>query len=311
MNDRTPLPDKDDPAELKAGGRLAAARRAHNISVREISKELHIDEPKVLALEENRFEDLGAPVFAKGHMRKYAELVGVPVDDILADYYHLNKATGAPPVVGPKRRVQRDLSLGPWLLALFVLAIAGGAYWWWSNFATGVGEGPDTEAGLAPFASEEAPSATEDTEGPDATGVQDQPTDARTTIAEAAPAEVRTLPGDTDAPAEDAAAVEQPPPSTAVRVAVPPDPIPTPVNAIRLRLTFSGDCWTEVTDANGRRLFFDLGAAGRTVTLSGERPLRVLLGNSENVVLEVEGEPYSMAAAEMRGNTARLTINGQ
>ncbi len=46
-----------------------------------MAKELHLDEPKVQALEENQFDVLGAPVFAKGHLRKYAELVGVPVDD--------------------------------------------------------------------------------------------------------------------------------------------------------------------------------------------------------------------------------------
>ena len=66
------------------GERLAASRRERGISVHEIAKELHLDEPKVRALEENRFDVLGAPVFAKGHMRKYAKLVGVPIDDMLA-----------------------------------------------------------------------------------------------------------------------------------------------------------------------------------------------------------------------------------
>ena len=61
-----------------AGQRLAIARRENDISIADISKELHLDEPKVQALEENLFDQLGAPVFAKGHLRKYAELVGVP-----------------------------------------------------------------------------------------------------------------------------------------------------------------------------------------------------------------------------------------
>ena len=69
------------------GERLADARREQGISIRDIAKELHLDEPKVRALEENRFEVLGAPVFAKGHMRKYAELVGAPVDELLTEYY--------------------------------------------------------------------------------------------------------------------------------------------------------------------------------------------------------------------------------
>ena len=60
-----------------AGERLAIARRELQISVLEIAKELHLDEAKVRALERNEFDVLGAPVFAKGHLRKYAELVHV------------------------------------------------------------------------------------------------------------------------------------------------------------------------------------------------------------------------------------------
>ncbi len=79
-------PDAEDSGPL-GGERLAAARRANEISARDIAIELHLDEPKVRALEQNQFEVLGAPVFAKGHLRKYAELVGVPIDDILSDYF--------------------------------------------------------------------------------------------------------------------------------------------------------------------------------------------------------------------------------
>ena len=61
----------------------------------------------------------------------------------------------------------------------------------------------------------------------------------------------------------------------------------------------------------GRRLFFDLGSNGRTVTLSGVEPLGVLLGNSSNVSIRVNGFDYSIPAANRRGNTARLTIYGQ
>jgi cytoskeleton protein RodZ len=82
-------------------------------------------------------------------------------------------------------------------------------------------------------------------------------------------------------------------------------------SSIQLVLSYSGDCWTEVTDATGRRLFFNLGSAGRTVTLSGIEPLGVLLGDSSNVTLRVNGQDYTISAADRRGKTARLTINGE
>jgi cytoskeleton protein RodZ len=89
MTDEKEKPDDETPdatAEGPVGGeRLAEARRAKQISVLEIAKELHVEEAKIRALETNEFDVLGAPVFAKGHLKKYSQLVGVNHDDVLAD----------------------------------------------------------------------------------------------------------------------------------------------------------------------------------------------------------------------------------
>jgi len=75
-------------------------------------------------------------------------------------------------------------------------------------------------------------------------------------------------------------------------------------------LTYTGDCWTEISDAGGRRLFFGLGKDGRTVELSGEAPFNVLFGNADNVLIRVNGSERAITAEERRGRTARLTIAG-
>jgi cytoskeleton protein RodZ len=76
MTEEKDRPDAESPeaaAEGPVGGeRLAEARRAKQISVLEIAKELHVEEAKIRALENNDFEFLGAPVFAKGHLKKYS-----------------------------------------------------------------------------------------------------------------------------------------------------------------------------------------------------------------------------------------------
>ena len=76
-----------------------------------------------------------------------------------------------------------------------------------------------------------------------------------------------------------------------------------------LELTFTGNCWTEVTDTNGERLFFDLGTEGQSVQVSGSAPLRVLLGSYANVSLAVNGRDYPIPASARRGETARFTID--
>ncbi len=297
MNETPTDTQEDAQTEPVCGERLRAARRKNDISVRDIAKELHLDELKVRALEENNFSALGAPVFAKGHMRKYAELVGIDKDDLLADYYKLERSTGAPPVVGPRRNIPREISAGPWLVAIVVLlVVAGAAYWWFNREPVDTSSVVQVEpATLAPFASDTvddiAPVANDqvDTAGaelPDSTS----PDEAAPDLSSSAQDEI--------GPAEPIATVQEP-----IRSA------PSSLPQVRVELSYTGDCWTEVSDASGRRLFYDLGSAGRVVQLGGDAPLRIVLGNSANVSITVEGRNYNIPDSARSGRLARLTIN--
>ena len=115
-----------------AGERLAGARREQQIAVIEIAKELHLDEYKVRALERNDFDIIGAPVFAKGHLRKYAQLVKVDEADVMADYYQLNRSSGAPPVIPTRPRQRQVMAPGPWIAVIVVILVAATAYWWFA-----------------------------------------------------------------------------------------------------------------------------------------------------------------------------------
>jgi cytoskeleton protein RodZ len=286
MNDEIDKPEEDAPeAELQGpmgGERLAAARRERQISVLEIAKELHLDEPKVRALEKNDFEVLGAPVFAKGHLRKYSQLVGVNHEDVLADYYRLTRSQSMPPVVTRRDKPHREWSPGPWIAAVAVISVVAAAYWVISAqpFAT---PGADTPA---------LPAAT--------------------------PA---TIPAGDEAPADEGGteepdpSPEELPPQTPEQEEIPqaestPDPVPVAEGDVSLTMTFSGDCWTEISDASGRRLFFGLARAGEIAAVSGQEPLTVLFGDADNVSLSVNGSDFAIADADRRGRTARLMLYG-
>jgi len=298
---------RDGTASPVGGERLADTRRARGISVHEIAKELHIDVPKVRALEENRFDVLGAPVFAKGHLRKYAELVGVPVDDILADYAQLNRSAGAPPVVGPPRKVPREISIGPPVAGVGVILVLAFAAWWWFSLEQTVERVTVQPATLAPFASERGSNLSESENSP--SEPQDDPSPE---VDDSAP------PLDDEASADLAAEAlvfagepaSEPQFGLIVAEQIPSGSNVVAGSSVELVLSFTGDCWTEVTDATGRRLYFDLGTEGRSATLNGVEPLDVLLGNSPNVSMRVNGFDYSIPAANRRGNIARLTIYG-
>lgn len=263
-----------EPEGPRAGESLAAARREQQISVLDIAKELHLDEAKVRALERNEFDVLGAPVFAKGHLRKYAELVGIDPDDVLEDYYKLTRQDALPPLVIARRRMRNEVSPGPWIAAIIVIIIAAAAYWWFAVFSS-------QPAVQAPPVRDAAPQQSTDP--------------VRDTASEPALRDPRPEPE-----AQPEPVIAEPEPET-------PEP-PLADNEVRLSLAFSGDCWTEISDATGRRLFFEMGRAGDTVNLAGVAPFEVLFGNVDNVAVQVDGSDFPLSSTNPGGRTARLTI---
>jgi cytoskeleton protein RodZ len=263
-----------------AGERLAAARRELQIPLTDIAKELHLDEYKVRALESNDFDIIGAPVFAKGHLRKYAQLVKVDEADVMADYYRLTRSSAAQPVLMARPRPRQVMALGPWIAVIVVILIAAVAYWWFVDGESAV-EAPAVEAPpvgeITPLPQQQVPLVEE--------------------------AEIET----DDTVTEETLAVQPPLPDPAP--ATTPAPIDDSLDT-QMSIVFQGDCWTEISDASGRRLFFGLGKAGRTVNLSGEAPFNVLFGDAANVSIEINGTPFEVPAADRRGRTARLTISG-
>ena len=73
-------------AQASAGQRLKAERERRGLSTQKAANELLLDDWVVVALEADDYQRVGAPVFIKGHLKRYAALLGIPVDDILAAY---------------------------------------------------------------------------------------------------------------------------------------------------------------------------------------------------------------------------------
>ena len=272
-------PAEAEPTGPRGGERLAEARREQQISVLEVAKELHLDEPKVRALERNEFEILGAPVFAKGHLKKYASLVGGDAGDVLTDYYKMTRQETIPPVVIGRKRVRQELSPGPWIAAIIVIIVAAASYWWFAVYSSQV----STPATSPPV---EPPVQQEEVPGQQAATASDEPSQFETSpvvseplaepVAEQAPAEA------VDDVADD--------------------------GQVRLSLSFTGDCWTEVSDATGQRLFFRMGRSGESIELAGVAPFTVLFGNVDNVRVLVNDSDYPVSTSSPGGRTARLTI---
>ena len=77
-----------------------------------------------------------------------------------------------------------------------------------------------------------------------------------------------------------------------------------------LQLTFSGDCWVTVQDANGKRLAYGMKSAGETLQLTGQLPFSVTLGNAAAASMQLNQTAIDLTGYKA-GQVARLTLNGQ
>jgi cytoskeleton protein RodZ len=116
------------------GARLRIAREGRGLSIEEVAERLRLNAALVLALEEDRLALLGAPVFAKGHLRNYALLVGVSEAEIMAGWAadEIPAPSFLPALdLHPRRRSKTRWG---WPLAAVALALALVAvFWWWTT----------------------------------------------------------------------------------------------------------------------------------------------------------------------------------
>jgi cytoskeleton protein RodZ len=115
------------------GQTLRTARERTGLAVRQAADRLHVDAAVIEALEDGRFAALGAPVFVRGHLRRYAELLGEPDAPLQARYAALQEASIAPDLTRLPKRVapvvQRSTRRWP-LILLASLLVLGVVVWW-------------------------------------------------------------------------------------------------------------------------------------------------------------------------------------
>jgi cytoskeleton protein RodZ len=78
---------------------------------------------------------------------------------------------------------------------------------------------------------------------------------------------------------------------------------------MEVTMRFAADSWVEVYDANGERLFYDIGPADSQRIVSGTPPFRVTFGNAPGVTFDVNGKPAAVPANAVTGDTAHFVIN--
>lgn len=148
------------------GAWLRRQREVREISLREIAETSRISLRYLEALEQDRFELLPAPLFAKGFLREYAKFVGLDPDEVVNYYLSASPrevGTERPPRsrLRPRPRISPAAILGA---ALFGLALVL-AMWFLTSRVSGDADTP----AMAPPPAVPVPAVPAVAEAPEAT----------------------------------------------------------------------------------------------------------------------------------------------
>ncbi|MFQ5524894.1 MAG: helix-turn-helix domain-containing protein [Thermoanaerobaculia bacterium] len=96
-SNRQPPWEEDQKREAASfGSWLRSQRQIREVPLREIADATKISIRYLEALEEDRFDVLPAPVFAKGFLREYAKFVGLDSDEVVNSYLTALQASESP-----------------------------------------------------------------------------------------------------------------------------------------------------------------------------------------------------------------------
>lgn len=246
-----PAPESLTPGEL-----LRRERERRSMTQLHIAEELHLDARVVAAIEDNRFEQLGPAVYARGHLRQYAALLGLSPQLIIERYEALTGVQEIPApipasVISAPIDMERRSLAGPLWSGVALIALTMG-WWLWSTVST---PGDPMQSAI-----------------PDEAVIEEGSLPS-------------TLPLE---PADPEPAVQ--PPIVSNVVPATTEQATTGIQ-VRLRLQFNDASWTEIYDATGKRLMFGLGESGKVSSLAGVPPIRVTLGKASAVTVQVNDHP--------------------
>ena len=320
---------------LSTGVRLRNAREQLGFSQQAVAERLCLKVSTVRDIEEDKAPADLASTFLRGYIRSYARLVHIPEEELLPGLE--KQAPIRPAKVAPmqsfslgKRRKKRDgwLMTFTWLVLFVVVGLTGA--WWWQNHKAQQEEittmADQSSAELNQAGSENAQhvplntdgaasssepqtaapeaSATDTTQAPAATANTAAP-QAQDQNAVIAPSQANV---DT---AANAPAATQPADNSAASLPTSPAGTATAADPNALVMNFSADCWLEVTDATGKKLFSGLQRKDGTLNLTGQAPYKLKIGAPAAVQIQYQGKPVDLSRFIRTNQVARLTLNAE
>ncbi|KRP47112.1 RodZ family helix-turn-helix domain-containing protein [Pseudomonas poae] len=313
---------------VNPGDTLRQARESNGWSLAEVALKLNLTATSLGNLEAGAFDKLPGHTFARGYIRAYAKLLGIDQTVLVQQFDQFTGTDSQGSNVHGLGRIEEPTRVSHTILRivslLLLIAVIGGGFVWWqdqaaqrtkdmtSNAMEHVEvESADGTTQIHPLDEPEDQAVVQSQAAPETPPATEQP------APETAPAATASVPAPTTpaapvAQAHTPAAPVQAPATTApVAPAAPAISAPTAPALIagdgRVQVTFIADCWTQVTDGNGKVLFSGLKRKGDTLDQGGKPPLTLRLGYARGAQVVYNGQPVDVAPFTS-GETARLKL---
>lgn len=321
------------------GRQLQRARESKGLSVTAVAEQQHLRSSIIQAIEAGDYSKIDTELFLKGYVRAYARQVDLDGDALIRDLDAelapmrrlKEEEQQAHPLVNIERRRKKKRQVAKVLLLALVLGLAG--YLAFQFFA----QKDDAGAPAEPATHSEQPALEQDTvdeapapdvseaegsmEPPAAEPINEVPSDTDIALpdSDTAQPDAIDVPDEAQA-ASDTGALPEDSSRVVESAQVPADVLEpaltepevtqaaTPSTA-RLEMTFSDDCWIQVSDSTGRRLVSALRRQGDSLDVSGVPPLRVVVGAMNAVEsIQFQGEPLAMDSFRVVNNRSEFTL---
>ncbi|AJZ90629.1 Cytoskeleton protein rodZ [Beauveria bassiana D1-5] len=319
-------------AAQTTGQRLRNAREQMGLSQQAVAERLCLKVSTVRDIEDDKAPAELASTFLRGYIRSYARLVHIPEEELLPMMAKQApiKAAKVEPMQSfslGKRRKKRDgwLMSFTWLILFVVIGLTGA--WWWQNHKAQQEElstmADQSSTELSTSGGQSVPLNTGSDASTDAASASTpaQPVELPTPVentASSAPAQQTTTADVAQQPA-----VVAPSQAAVDNAQTTPAPaagqLPTDQAGVNqsadasqgLSMNFTADCWLEVTDASGKKLFSGLQRKDAKLNLAGKAPYKLKIGAPSAVQVQYQGKPVDLSRFIRTNQVARLTVGAE
>ena len=290
-------PDNSHPKEQQAslGQQLIRARKKLALSTSDIAAKLYLSVPGIESLEQDCVDLSLNTLYSKGYLKSYANLVGLPIPDMMAlfEIQYQQTTTEKMQSFSKRNLLKAHNSYLNWV-SLFILAllICGMFWWWWQQ---------DTMTSLAIDADNELSIAQSIGSQPDVNVSLPQTDNLVGLSIEPNAQLIEPLEGDIIDSSKNADVVR-----TTDRIATD-EPAASETKMVQASFTFSKDCWVKITDSTNAILAIGIKKAGRIMPINGVPPFEVILGAPESVTITYQGEVVDITPY-ITDKTARFSV---